>query len=334
MASIDLSDTTNIVFGARFESTDVDSTGYRRDEENLTAVPMTEKGDYTNILPSIIYRWNATESLVVRAAVTTAIGRPGFNQIANISNFYSEDIGGELFGSISVGNPNLLPHESVNLDLSLEYYIGRTGIASAAVFYKDIDNFIFGYSEQCDTISGGDTSCEFEGVQYDVFTFSSTENAESASITGIEFNYQQGFDFLPEPWNGFGIGASVAFIDSDMKIRGRDFEQSLLEQPDWIRSFMLFYQTDRFEATLAIDDSGSYLDDINGDDGTEDIFKQGYGRLDFKASYAFSERYSAFFEWQNINDEPLEEFQGTSERWNTQIETYGQTISLGVSATF
>ena len=84
----------------------------------------------------------------------------------------------------------------------------------------------------------------------------------------------------------------------------------------------------------AIDDSSEYLDDVVGDDGTEDLYKEGYGRLDFKASYAFNDRYSAFFEWQNINDEPLEESQGGVKRWNTQIETYGQTFTLGVSATF
>jgi TonB-dependent receptor len=340
MASLDLSDTQNVVFGARFESTDIDSTGYRRSEDPVTgdfiADALTAKGDYTNVLPSIVYRWNASERLVVRAAVTSAIGRPGFSEIANRSEFeaFTDPVTLETFGSINVGNPNLKPHESLNLDFSLEYYIGNAGIASAAAFYKDIDNFIFGYSLRCDTINGDDASCEFEGVQYDVFNFSSTENAESATISGIELNYQQGFDFLPEPWNGFGVGVSAAFIDSEMKIPGRDFEQTLLEQPDWTSSFMVFYQTDRFEATLAIDDSSEYLDDINGDDGTEDIYKEGYGRLDFKASYAFSDRYSGFFEWQNINDEPLEESQANVKRWNTQIETYGQTFTLGVSATF
>ena len=336
MASLDLTDTQNIVFGARFESTDVDSTGYRRNEDTLSAVALTAKGDYTNTLPSIVYRWNASERLVIRAAVTTAIGRPGFSEIANRSEFeeFTDPDTLETFGSISVGNPNLKPHESLNLDLSLEYYISSAGILSAAAFSKDIDNFIVGYSLQCDSINGNDASCEFEGVPYDVFSFRSTTNAESAKVSGIEFNYQQGFDFLPGFWSGFGTGISVAFIDSEMKLGGRDFEQSLLGQPDWTRSFMLFYQTEQFEATLAIDDSSSYLDDINGDDGTEDIFKQGYGRLDFKMSYAFNDRYSAFFEWQNINDEPLEEFQGGNERWNTQIETYGQTLTLGVSATF
>ena len=73
---------------------------------------------------------------------------------------------------------------------------------------------------------------------------------------------------------------------------------------------------------------------LNGDDGTEDLFKQDYGRLDFKMSYDFSDRYTAFFEWQNINDESLEEFQGGVKTWNTQLETYGQTMTLGVSARF
>jgi len=334
MANIDLTDTANIVFGVRAERTRVDSTGFRRNEDTQTAQRLTEKSDYTNVLPSIVYRWNATDNLVVRAAWTNAIGRPGFNQIANISEFFAEDVLGDFIGSISVGNPSLEPHESTNFDLSLEYYLGQTGILSGAVFYKDIDNFIFGFTNQCDTISGGDTSCEFEGVSYDVFTFSSVENAESAKISGVEVNYQQGLDFLPAPFSGLGIGISAALIESEFQIRGRDFEQTLLEQPDWTTSFMVYYQTERFEATLAIDDSSEYLDDVVGDDGTEDIFKEGYGRLDFKASYQFGDSLTAFLEWQNINDEPLEEFQGGVRRWNTQIETYGQTIMVGLSTQF
>ncbi len=334
MASLDLSDTANVTFGVRVEQTDVDSTGFRFDEDNLTAVLMKATGDYTNVLPSVVFRWNATDQLVVRAAWTNAIGRPGFNQIANTSEFFSEDILGELFGSISVGNPGLDPHESMNLDLSVEYYTESGGLLSGAVFYKDIDNFIFGFSNQCDTISGGDLSCEFEGISYDVFTFSSVENAESASITGFEVNYQQPLTFLPGLWSGLGIGLSGTIINSDMQIRGRDFEQSLLEQPDWITSFMVYYQTERFEATLAIDDSDRYLDEVNGDDGTEDMFKDGYGRLDFKASYDFSDRYTVFVEWQNINDEPLIEFQSDVRNRNTQIETYGQTYTVGLSARF
>lgn len=334
MMSLDMTETTNLVFGVRVEQTDVDSTGYRRNEDTQTAVPMTDKGDYTTWLPGVTFRWNATDQLVVRAAVTTAIGRPDYNDIANISEFFAEDIEGDFVGAINVGNPNLNPLESVNFDLSVEYYTENGGLLAGAVFYKDIDNFIFGYSDQCDTINGGDTSCEFEGVSYDVFTYSSVDNAESAKLTGVEFNYQQTLDFLNGWASGLGFGVSGAYVDSEMQIPGRDFEQTLLEQPEWTASFMVFYQTERFEATLAIDNSDFYLDDINGDDGTEDIFKQGYGRLDFKMTYDFTDKFRAFFEWQNINNEPLEEFQGGVQNWNTQIETYGQTMTLGVGMNF
>jgi TonB-dependent receptor len=334
MMSLDTSDTTNFVFGVRVEQTDVDSTGYRRDEDTLTAEPMTDKGDYTTWLPGVTFRWNASDQLVVRAAVTTAIGRPGYDEIANISNFFSEDIDGDFVGAIDVGNPNLEPHESVNVDLSVEYYTENGGLLAGAVFYKDIDNFIFDYSERCNTITGNDTSCEFEGVSYDAFTYSSIDNAESAKLTGVEFNYQQTLDFLDGWAGGIGFGVSAAYVDSEMQLPDRDFKQTLLEQPEWTASFMVFYQTAQFEATLAIDNSAFYLDDINGDDGSEDIFKQGYGRLDFKMSYDFTDKFNAFFEWQNINDEPLEEFQGGVKAWNTQIETYGQTMTLGVRANF
>lgn len=334
MMSLDMTETTNLVFGVRVEHTEVDSTGYRRNEDTQTAEPLTDKGDYTTWLPGATFRWNATDQFVVRAALTTAIGRPDYSDIANISEFYAEDVLGDFIGSINVGNPNLDPLESVNFDLSVEYYTENGGLISGAIFYKDIDNFIFGYSDQCDTVNGNDVSCEFEGVAYDIFTFSSVENAQSAELKGVEFNYQQTLDFLDGWASGFGFGISGAYVDSEMQIPGRDFKQTLLEQPEWTTSFMVFYQTAQFEATLAIDDSDAYLDGINGDDGTEDLFKQGYGRLDFKMSYDFSDKLTAFFEWQNINDEPLEEFQGGVERWNTQIETYGQTMNLGVAMNF
>ncbi|WP_350669655.1 TonB-dependent receptor, partial [Pseudoalteromonas sp. 43-MNA-CIBAN-0464] len=40
------------------------------------------------------------------------------------------------------GNTNLLPFESTNLDLSLEYYYAEGSYASVGYFKKDVDNFI------------------------------------------------------------------------------------------------------------------------------------------------------------------------------------------------
>jgi hypothetical protein len=64
------------------------------------------------------------------------------------------------------------------------------------------------------------------------------------------------------------------------------------------------------------------------------LFAGEYGRIDFKATYAFSDNYRLFFEWQNLNNEPTTEFQGNIQRQNTQIEEYGETYYLGFDIRF
>ena len=47
---------------------------------------------------------------------------------------------------------------------------------------------------------------------------------------------------------------------------------------------------------------------------TQDLYVDEHGQLDFKVSYDFSKQFSAFFQVQNINDEPLRFFSGDKSR--------------------
>ncbi len=47
-----------------------------------------------------------------------------------------------------------------------------------------------------------------------------------------------------------------------------------------------------------------------GDSADQDLYVDEHGQLDFKASYEFSKQFSAFFQVQNINDEPLRFYSG------------------------
>src|SRR3546814_1616611 len=92
---------------------------------------------YTDWFPGINLRYDAGDDLVLRGAVTRAIGRPNYAQLAptivvNISD-----------NEVEMGNPNLSPLTATNFDLSAEYYIGRGGILSIAAFYKSIANPIY-----------------------------------------------------------------------------------------------------------------------------------------------------------------------------------------------
>lgn len=150
----------NVVLGYRYEDTDVTSTSYiaipvavRWDQNNDFSIirgssidPFTEEASYSNSLPSIDFDIGLTDSLKARASWGKTIAR------ANIGSLTSGASPGGPSGSTlinpaargggSANNPALVPLESTNLDLSLEWYFNDTGYVSAGYWKKDVKNFI------------------------------------------------------------------------------------------------------------------------------------------------------------------------------------------------
>ncbi|WP_078082826.1 TonB-dependent receptor [Microbulbifer mangrovi] len=140
--------------GLRYEQTDVDSVSvvpeYDRAEWNSNnevailgtgeQVYLSEEGNYDYWLPSISFKMDVTEDVVTRAAVSKAITRPDYNSIKGGTTIGTIANGG--IGGGSTGNPSLLPYESINYDLSVEWYYGETSYASVGLFRKDVSNFI------------------------------------------------------------------------------------------------------------------------------------------------------------------------------------------------
>ncbi|MCK7598582.1 TonB-dependent receptor [Microbulbifer sp. CAU 1566] len=140
--------------GLRYEETDVDSTSvvpsYNRAEWNSNNEVvilgdgeqeyLSEQGNYDYWLPSLSYKLEVTEDVVARAAVSKAITRPNYNDIKGGTTIGTVANGG--IGGGSTGNPGLLPFESVNYDLSVEWYYGEASYASIGLFRKDVSNFI------------------------------------------------------------------------------------------------------------------------------------------------------------------------------------------------
>lgn len=101
---------------------------------------LSETGEYSYLLPSLAFKLDLTEDLVARAAVSEAITRPGYNDIKGGTSIGTTAAGG--IGGGSAGNPGLKPFESLNYDLSMEWYYGETSYASAGLFRKEVSNFI------------------------------------------------------------------------------------------------------------------------------------------------------------------------------------------------
>lgn len=262
--------------------------------------------DYTDVLPSLNLRYDITDTVVARAAVSRSIVRPLFEDVA--SRIAVED------GEAEIGNPELDPYSAWNYDLSLEYYPTDLSVLSAGVFYKDIDDFIFQQTFD---------DYEFGGQVFDEATIA--QNGDSAEVLGLELNYQQHFGFLPSPFDGLLLSVNYTYVDSDAQVDDRDI--SFPKQSDNIAGFVVGYEKYGLDMRLAIKYRDKYLDELV-EEGLDRI-TDSHAQWDFTAKYSFSDNWMAYAEFSNINGEPEYYYAGNSRRL-LQYDEYGMTSVIGV----
>ncbi len=147
-----------IVVGLRYEETDVKSSSVQSvpiakdwasdNDFNTRFGPnpeaVSQDFDYDNFLPSIDVSLDPTDNLKVRASMSTTIARAELGAMFVDTNAGNPTTATALGGvaSGSRGNARLLPLESDNLDLSVEFYYGAGSAFTVAYFDKSISNFI------------------------------------------------------------------------------------------------------------------------------------------------------------------------------------------------
>lgn len=108
----------------------------------------------------------------------------------------------------SSGNPLLMPMESIQYDASWEWYFANAGSMTVSLFYKDLSNF-FTNGAYARAFTNPDT-----GVTQDV-AITGPQNGGDGSMKGFELAYQQFYDMLPAPFDGFGIQANYSYIKAE-----------------------------------------------------------------------------------------------------------------------
>ncbi|CAN0219881.1 unnamed protein product, partial [Chrysoparadoxa australica] len=206
-------DRLQVIGGLRVEHTDYSASGTRVsiDEQSGTGNPVLEPvsddNSYTDFFPGLHLRYQLSERMVLRGALTRTISRPGFEQISPRQNLEITDEGGGVFErNAEIGNPDLDPLESNNLDLRWEYYPGGIGVISAGVFYKQISDFFI----VADTAGQAPFGNFDEVIQ--------TINGDDADLFGLELEFVRQFSFLPAPWDGFLMQATYTLTDSESDI--------------------------------------------------------------------------------------------------------------------
>ncbi len=334
----------NVITGVRLEHTKTVSSPFVDQGDGFK--PMDFKFDYTNILPSINLKTNLGKNLIARLAWTNTIGRANYDQLAGTSEFNISDnnADGTVTGSFEGANPELKPYVSINYDASLEYYFVSGGIATIGSFYKDIKNQIF---ENEYTLS----AVEFQGIFFDELSFNQFVNLKTAMLWGFEASYDQSFTFLPGFWNGFGITANMAVIDSRVEYPGREGDDlPLLRQPNFTYNIIPYYQKSGVEIRTAITYRSEFLIDPRSLDDSFvkkaldanpnykitdfDQYEDARTAIDLTAGYTFpSGKYKILAQARNITNAPETEYQGNKSRYD-RYQTFGASYFLGVSFNF
>nr|WP_317892472.1 TonB-dependent receptor [uncultured Sphingomonas sp.] len=185
---------------------------------------------YSNFLPSASIAYSFGDKAVARASISRTMTRPDPNQLLPGASFTSPsaDVG-------TLGNNELDPYLSDNIDLGFEYYTGGEGVIAFAAFRKSITGF---------TVNGL-TTVPFSTLAPFGITFASLTAAQQQAlidragpagirpeevpiqiqqqvnadgklkVNGLEFQVTQPLDFVTRlvGVEGFGVQVNLTLID-------------------------------------------------------------------------------------------------------------------------
>jgi len=329
MAGVEIGGWT-FVGGVRAERTDAEYSAFDLvfDDGDLDPDAVTLRSgsnDYTNYLPSLHAQYSLRDDLIIRGAWTNTIGRPAYESLVPLREFEIDPDGnGGFEGSVVEGNPELDPLESMNFDLSLEWYPRPAGLVSLGLFHKDIENPIYTeVTEIEDEV--------FEGRFFSELSIERPRNAVDGEITGVEVNLQQQFTSWPAPFDGFGAAFNYTWTDSEATIFGRDKKVPFFLQPEHVGNISLFYEKFGFEGRIALAYRSDYLDEVAGD-ASQDIYVDARSQLDLKLAYAVTKQLRAFVEFRNLTDEPWRYLNGNKRLAENEI--YSWNAAAGVQVRF
>ncbi len=211
----------HLIAGLRFENTDVSASalvptpvGARQNSQNEFNILFsgsgftTFKGSYQNWLPSVDFDFQPLENVKLRASYSHTITRADYGSLQggrNLSQLFR--IGG---GTGSVGNPNLIPYKSKNIDLSAEWYYKSDSYLSVGFFHKDVSNFI-GQTQVNSTVPGVTSPVTtFNGVTQYGPRYQAAINA-----LGVNATFAQVRDYIAANFPGGVVNGTIVAQPND-----------------------------------------------------------------------------------------------------------------------
>lgn len=200
----------------------------------------------------------------------------------------------------STGNPKLDPWRSTNYGASLEYYINQTSMVSLALFRINVKSFIKSGSVIDCTLPDEDGV-----VRNRCITITEPIQGTGNSIHGAEFDYRQGFTFLPGLLSKTGMEINATYAPSnsgktDLAGHKIPFQDNSTKSGN----FILWFQDDRFQARVAYNyrSRRAVSEDVGGITGLE-MYEAPQKYVDASVSYKISKYLQVYADGTNLTNE-------------------------------
>ena len=289
--------------------------------------------DTDKFLPSLAINWNITDDLVGRFAYTQTLRMPEFNSL-NAQRYWTDPLTDVPYGTGTGGNPDLQPTESVNYDLSLEWYFAEGSSVYGAVFKRELEGMILpGYSTVIRADSEGDMI---------PFVLNAPINAGEGELSGLEVGLVYFPNNLPEKLDGLGVQASFTLLDSSQQTpvfnedgsRNGYVESKMSGVSDSSYSIVLAYDRNTFDARLSYvwreefytgNEAAIFANPIQ-------FWNRPEQSLDFQLSYDVTDNIMVTFDATNLLDDVYQSYygEGNQNLFNFGNGIYSKTYALGV----
>lgn len=333
--------------GVQVVHTDQQSVGSAAEEVDGRWQRQTISGGdkFTEVLPSLNLRFEVADNHYVRLGAARVLARARMDQL-NVSRDYGYDATRATSTDLAQspwsgggGNPQLQPWLAKQYDLSYEHYIDDVGYFAAAVFYKDLENFVYGES----------VLTSFDGIEVDGAEpalrqgyITSWANGEGGEVSGAEVSLSLSGKAIAEVLSPFGVILSASYVDSSVRKEAGSPKERLGGLSKEVYNATFYYEENGWQFRTSIRKRSKFLGEV-ADHALERNRRSFKGEtlVDAQIGYDFSESgidalygLSVLLQVSNLTDEPFVTYIGDDERQVQDYQRYGRNFMFGINYKF
>lgn len=336
----------SLVAGVRYEHTDVNVNGLAtaftalvtlandQTQFGVTTAGSTRSiasNSYTDILPSLAFRWDVTDKFTARFAASQTLTRPTLEQMSPVTSLLTLRPGN--FAAAS-GNAGLKPFKSSNLDVSFEYYYAPGSYVSLGGYLKNVTNFIV-LNQSTGTVanaSGAPLLDPISGLPAQ-FAITAPVNGADAIVTGLEAAWQHSFGDT-----GFGFQLNGTLVHANRALDPRNLANKFaLTGLSNSANAVAFYDKHGIEARIALNWRDNFLQylappPLNGA-GQAVTQVKSYTQVDASTTYHINRNFAVFAEVANLFNQRLEKYAYYSNQF-LYAEDSGRRYKFGARVNF